>query len=340
MIVLHRFTDGFEAPEWTSPVISADFAATELIASWTASTPGNSHLRVEVSGRTESGAQTKWFNLGEWASTDTYFTRTSVKGQGDTHGDVLADVYRAVPGQALVTWQLRVTCVNGATLHSAHVMASALDQSDLPLSVPGKNQGRALRVPSFAQRIHRGLYPQWDGGGQSWCSPTSTSMVLSYWGTGPRPEDYAWVDPSYVDPWVIHAARSTYDPAFGGCGNWPFNTAYAGTFGMEAFVTRLRSLEEAALFIGAGIPLIASATYSEGEVPGLNYGTNGHLMVLSGFADSGDPILHDPNSDTSDEVCKTVGRAEWEAAWLRTSGGVVYVIHPKSHPLPPSRGNW
>ncbi|WP_020523307.1 C39 family peptidase [Catelliglobosispora koreensis] len=338
MIALHRFKEGFDAPQWTSPQLSADFAATELIASWTASTPGASYIRAQVRGTTVSGALTKWFSLGEWAATDEHFTRTSVPGQGDEHGTVNADTFRAQPGHALASWQLRITCVGGAVLHSAHLMASALP-GRLAASEP-LGSGRALSVPSFAQRLHRGLYPQWDGGGQSWCSPTSTSMILAYWGTGPKPVDYAWVDPSYVDPWVIHAARSTYDTAYGGCGNWPFNTAYAGTFGLEAFVTRLRSLNEAALFIEAGIPLIASATYQAGQVPGLNYGTNGHLMVLSGFTDEGDPILHDPASDSNAEVCKPVGRREWESAWLNTSGGVVYVIHPASHPLPPSPGNW
>jgi hypothetical protein len=167
-------------------------------------------------------------------------------------------------------------------------------------------------------------------------------MVVAYWGTGPSPAEYAWVDPSYADPWVDFAARHTYDNLYGGCGNWPFNTAYAGRFGLRGFVTRLRSLNEAERFIAAGIPLIASASFRKGEIPGLSYGTNGHLMTLVGFTASGDPVLNDPNSPTNAQVRKPVGRAEWEAAWLNSSRGVVYVIHPASVPLPapPAQANW
>jgi hypothetical protein len=167
-------------------------------------------------------------------------------------------------------------------------------------------------------------------------------MVLAYWGAGPTPADYAWVDPAYADPWVCFAARHTYDHDYDGCGNWPFNTAYAGRFGLRGFVTRLRSLNEAERFIAAGIPLIASASYQKGQVPGLDYGTAGHLMVLVGFTASGDPVLNDPNSPSNAAVRKPVGRAEWEAAWLNSSRGVVYVIHPASTPLPPppAQANW
>src|SRR5207247_1415728 len=136
-------------------------------------------------------------------------------------------------------------------------------------SAPDRARGVVLDVPRYAQLQH--------AGGDSLCSPTSTAMVLTYWGV---PSD------------VEHAAKHTYDSDYDGCGNWPFHTAYAGRFGVEAFVTRLRSLTEAELFIEAGIPLVVSASYRDGQVPGLGYETDGHLMVLAGFTDSGDPVLN------------------------------------------------
>jgi hypothetical protein len=65
-------------------------------------------------------------------------------------------------------------------------------------------------------------------------------------------------------------------------------------------------------------------------------------MVLAGFTEAGDPVLNDPFAASDAEVRKSVGRAEWEAAWLGTSGGVVYVIHPPSVslPSPPAQANW
>jgi hypothetical protein len=63
-------------------------------------------------------------------------------------------------------------------------------------------------------------------------------------GAGPTAAETAWVDPAYSDPQVDHAARSVFDYDYDGAGNWPFNTAYAGTRGLDSFVTRLRSLIE------------------------------------------------------------------------------------------------
>jgi hypothetical protein len=168
-------------------------------------------------------------------------------------------------------------------------------------------------------------------------------MVVAYWGKGPKPADYAWVDPTYADPWIDYAARNTYDYEYGGTGNWPFNAAYAGRFGLDAFVTRLRSLNEAERFIAAGIPLVMSLSFKKNEIPGLTYSTGGHLVVLAGFDATGQPILNDPFSDADADVRKPVGRPEFESAWLKTSGGTVYVIRPHGKALPPtasSQSNW
>lgn len=342
-------TRQYEAASWTGPTVTATFAATEIVASWTAHTPGGSFVRIELSGTTLAGTSTKWYNLGNWAADDAAFTRTTVTGQDDVDGTVHADVFRAADGRALTGWRLRVTLLRPVgsndvpVLRSLAVVASALPApGHVTASTPLAAQGVVLDVPRYSQKIHTGQYPQWDGGGESWCSPTSTSMVLAHWGSGPTAADYAWVDESYQDPWVDFAARHTFDHSYHGCGNWPFNTAYAGRFGLNGFVTRLRSLNEAELFIAAGIPLVASASYLKGEIPGLDYATSGHLVVLVGFTATGDPVLNDPNSPTGAEVRKPVGRAEWEAAWLNSSRGLVYVIHPPTTALPPvpDQPNW
>ncbi len=79
------------------------------------------------------------------------------------------------------------------------------------------------------------------------------------------------------------AARNVFDYTYDGAGNWPFNTAYAAEYGLEGFVTRLRSFTEAEEFIRAGIPLIISVSFEKDELDGAGYGTNGHLMVVAGF---------------------------------------------------------
>ena len=74
----------------------------------------------------------------------------------------------------------------------------------------------------------------------------------------------------------------------------------------------------------------------------LDKGTNGHLLVISGFTATGDVITRDPAAeDDGAPVRRVYNRAEFERAWLPASGGVVYVITPHGMLLPASlAGNW
>ena len=54
---------------------------------------------------------------------------------------------------------------------------------------------RSLAVPRYSQMVHRGEYPQYGGGGEAWCSPTSLSMILGYYKALPSKASYAWVIP-------------------------------------------------------------------------------------------------------------------------------------------------
>jgi peptidase C39-like protein len=340
-------TASYDYATWTSPYAAVGFTATEAVSSWTADTPAGTFVKVELRGTTAGGATTGWYVMGIWSADDATVSRTSVNGQSDVNGSIATDTFVAATGGGLTAIQLRVTLLRATgsagipRVRSIGVMASALPSS-ATASSPGSALGVTLPVPGYSQQIHAGQYPQWAGGGEAWCSPTSTSMVVAFWGQGPTATDYAWVDPSYADPWVDYAARNTFDYAYGGTGNWPFNTAYAGRFGLDGFITRLRSLNEAELFIAAGIPLVLSLSFKKSQIPGLNYGTAGHLLVLVGFSASGDPVLNDPFSASDSVVRKTVGRAEFESAWLTSSGGTTYVITPAGYALPPApaQANW
>jgi len=343
----------YEYATWTSPEVRPGFNLTELVASWNAATPVGTWLQVDVRGTPDTGGMSKWYILGRWTHEDSDLHRTSVPAQGDDLAYVAIDTLVTTADRSMSTWQLRVTLyrTGGTTatprLSLVGAMASALpsDTKDLPASPSGGAEGIVLDVPTYSQEIHIGEYPQWDGGGEAWCSPTSTAMVLSYWGAGPTPEEYSWVDPAYEDPWVDHAARYVYDYNYDGAGNWPFNTAYAGHYGLEAFVTRLRSLTEAEQFIKAGIPLVVSVSFKKGELTGAGYGTNGHLLVIVGFAENGDVVVNDPAShliQDNNQVRTTYDRTEFENVWVPHSGGITYVIHPADVPLPPApaQPNW
>jgi hypothetical protein len=253
-----------------------------------------------------------------------------------------------VPG-GVTSYQLRVTLVRAAgqaaspSFDTVGAMSSRLpDVDDVATSRPGVARGVVLDVPRYSQMVHRGDFPQYGSGGEAWCSPTSTSMVLGYYDALPRRRAYAWVGRGHVDPWVDHAARTTYDAAYRGTGNWPFNTAYAAGLAGHAFVTRLWSLREAELFIKAGIPLVASVAFGPGELTGAPISsTDGHLLVIAGFTRAGDVVVNDPAAPTRAGVRRTYDRGQFEDAWLPASGGTVYVITDDAHPLPGGEhSNW
>ncbi|MEU7826544.1 C39 family peptidase [Catellatospora sp. NPDC049133] len=358
-------TKSYDYSTWTSPVTEVGFDATELVASWNADTPAGTWIQVEMQGTYNTGGQTPWYVMGRWASGDGDIKRTTVNRQGDPWSTIWTDTFSiddAANGVLLHAYQLRLTLYRApGQWQSPRVWmlgamsSNVADRFTVTPSAGGIAWGTELAVPRRSQNIHIGEYPEYDGGGEAWCSPTSTTMVLEYYGRGPSAQDLAWVDPAYADPQVDHAARMTYDYAYQGAGNWPFNTAYAASFpGLDAKVTRLHSLDEAERFIKAGIPVITSQSFLSEELDGAGYGTSGHLFVIVGFTAEGDVIVNDPASSSNDVVRNIYPREQFEQIWLRTkryrangtvasgSGGIAYLIKPWWKPWPVVAGstNW
>ncbi|MFK4069985.1 peptidase C39 family protein [Streptomyces sp. NPDC029674] len=345
-------TTTWEYARWTSPAHRSTVPATELIASWNARTPAGTWLQVELRGTYSDETQSPWYVMGRWASGDDEeidIRRTSVDDQTDDKSTVWTDTLSlddTAGGLRIVSYELRLTLYRKPdatvtpTVWRLGAMASAVpDRFTVPASKPGL--AKELKVPRYSQDIHKGQYPEYDNGGEAWCSPTSSQMIIEYWGRGPTAEDLAWVDPSYADPQVCHAARFTFDYQYNGCGNWPFNAAYAATYrDLQGVVTRLASLTELETLIAAGIPAITSQSFLKEELTGAGYGTAGHLMTVIGFTAAGDVIANDPASPSNAAVRRVYKRREWENIWLRTkrynatgkvvsgTGGVCYLYFP------------
>ncbi|MFE5242657.1 MULTISPECIES: peptidase C39 family protein [unclassified Streptomyces] len=354
----HTGTTGtWEYATWTSPVHRSTVPATEVIASWNAHTPQGTWIQIELRGTYSDGTDTPWYVMGRWAAGDTDIRRTSVDDQTDGRSTIWTDTFSlddAASGLRLVSYRLRLTLHRTPgtrltpTVHRIGAMASDVpDRFTVPATTPGT--GRELSVPRYSQNVHVGQYPEYDNGGEAWCSPTSSQMIIEYWGRRPTAEDLAWVKPGLADPQVCHAARYTFDYQYEGCGNWPFNAAYASTYTeMNAAVTRLDSLTDLERLIGAGIPVITSQSFFKGELTGAGYGTSGHLMTVIGFTAEGDVIANDPASPDNDAVRHVYARREWENIWLRTkrydangavrggTGGVCYIYWP-AVPTAPQR---
>ncbi len=337
------------AGRWTSPWVRPGFALTEAIPSWDATTPRGTWVSVQMRVRTPGGRMSSWDSLGRWASHERRFNRRTFGDQADDLTRVAVDTLRSRGVARLTRWRVRVTLHRRAgtsatpRLHSVGAMASRLPGGNPPTTRTTMRGQRDITVPRRSQMIHRGHYPQWGGGGEAWCSPTSTTMVLGHWGRGPRPRAYRWVGRGHRNAAVDYAARSTFDYGYDGAGNWAFNVAYANRYRTSSFVTRLRSLREAERFIRRGIPLVASINFGPGELDGAPISsTAGHLLVIRGFTANGRVIANDPAARRNSGVRRVYKRGQFANAWVGGSGGLVYVIRPQGRALPARtpEANW
>ena len=312
--ILGEHVDGsgsYDYGTWTSPVYTLNtFAFNELVSSWNSKTSPGTWIQSEVRPRLDNGRWAKWYILGRWTYSDDDFHRTSVGGQGDADGFVSIDTFFTKDHPA-IAYQLRLSIFRRAELsaddapvsvsrYSAVASNLTNQNSTFPSATDDERRRRSTsHLPMFSQETHHGEYPEFDNGGEAWCSPTSTAMVVHFWGAAVHPTrgDLDWV--GFDDPEVDYTARYVYDYHYQGAGNWPFNTAYAAERGLVADVTQLHNLREAEPFIKAGIPLVASVAWHSNKLDGGIKSTNGHLMVIGGFTGNGNVIAYDPASPTN-----------------------------------------
>lgn len=293
----------------TSPEITPGGVWDELIVSWNADTPAGASLSIQARALSD-GHATRWYDMGFWAGTGHTPPRTSVKDQKDADGEVDTDTLTLITPAPRV--QVRVIADGPARLTFLGLTLTNRSAASHD-RMPNKSVwGRELAVPARSQLSYT------DGNG--WCSPTSVSMTLGYWARqAHRPE---W------DVDVPQCAAAIYDDAWQGTGNWPFNTAFAGSLpGLRAYVTRLDSLRDVEDWLARGVPVILSVSVKVGN--GDEPGPNGHLVVCTGFTPTGDLIVNDPwaHLDKGEHVRRIYRRSHMDALW-RKSKHAVYIIHP------------
>ena len=301
------------------------------VVSWGAETPAGTWVVLKL--RALIGNHwTREYVMGVWASEDGTIKRHSVEGQSDGDGKVQTDTL--LLNNRASTYQVRALLFSTGQTSSPRLKlaaVSAVRNGSTPAITSPHLWNKDIALPERSQMI----YPN---GGEVWCSPTSLSMVLEYWDkqTGR----------SELNQTVPTVAAHTNDWIYQGNGNWPFNTAYAGSFGLTGYVSRFLSLAQVEPWIEQGLPVIASVTYRPGELAGTPIAqTDGHLLVIRGFDGAGNVIVNDPAADPrqGEKVRITYNRAQFERAWLNGSGGAVYLVYPKGHAIPSqnlAQGAW
>ena len=306
-----------------------------FVPSWNARTPSGTWLGMEMRVRS-GGNWTRWWNMGVWAKGTGTIKRHSVDGQRAGDWRVLTDTLQSIDPVSADAYQYRLTLQSkrrGRTprVGAIYVTASNSYRNGEVLVGPNKRLwGERLSVPTRSQMI----YPN---GGEVWCSPTSLSMVMAYWGKK--------LDRPALNKKVPTIARGTYDYVYRGNGNWPFNTAYAASYGLTASVNRFSSLGQVERWIAKGVPVIASVSWGRGDLTGAPIPASaGHLLLIRGFTQTGNLIVNDPAASSNSGVRRVYKRDEFRRAWFESgSGGVAYLVRPASWPVPDhtySRGSW
>ena len=310
-----------------SPVLESSFPFSAAIPSWSADTPDGTWLEVLIRA-SSGGTWSSWFSMGVWASGNSAVQRHSIAGQKDSGVSLDTDTLRLeVPADA---FQLRIKLfsVDGKALPVVRRVCVAYSDpkpaAGAMAPIPESEISWVGELPGVP-RCSQMVYPD---GGKVWCSPTCVAMIFSYWRKDLGP----------CEPGIRKAVAGTYDSVYEGNGNWAFNAAYAASEGFDACVARFSSLAQLEPWLAAGVPVALSVSWNN-EAGRLLSGapvskSSGHLTLLVGFDEAGDPIMHEPASPDNGSVRRTYRRAELQERWLAASGGACYLIHPQGQKVP------
>jgi Peptidase_C39 like family len=304
----------------TSPEVDAQISWDELIVSWNAEMSATAYLEVRARA-IYPGQKSRYYTMGLYSGDPARHPRESVPDQKDSEGRVSTDtLILARPCEGV---QIQLTLGGEALPKLKFLGLSLIDSREQPLSLPANRAawGKSVAVPERSQMVY--------SNGNVLCSPTTVSMILSYWaGRLNRPD---------LEHDVPEVVQGVYDPVWKGTGNWAFNMAYAGSFrGLRAYVARLSSLSELEDWVESGLPVGLSVCHNQlFAKPGP---LDGHLVVCVGFTPDGDAIINDPG--TRKNVRKIIPRADLAAAWAR-SRNTVYLVYPEDAKVPADRfGHW
>jgi hypothetical protein len=304
----------------TSPIWTATNAFDSVTPSFEALTPAGTWVEVNVSAHViATGEWTKEYSLGVWAQDESTVRRHSVGDQKDAQGDVVTDTLVLTSPADAITVTVTLFSADATTspqLRAVSAITSLRGAAPKAKTASSELWGKkTLAVPKLSQMV----YPE---GAPAWSAPTSTSMLLGFWGIATTP-------PS--------AAQLSSDVLVAGPGNETFDTAFASAAangGLHSMITRLSSFAQVEPLVANDVPVAIAVTYGEGELTGAPLASaSGHVLVVKGFDATGAVIVNDPAFSTDDTVETTYDRAQLTAAWNRATG-TTYVVWPEAKKLP------
>jgi len=293
----------------TSAPIKAAFPFNRLLAGANAALGPRDRLELAAQVKNETG-WSPWFEFGGFSQAG---ETASVKDQQNPFGRMETDVVTLAAKARYLRYRvtLRAEAGSRAFLRLVSVTytdASAPYNEACAVGKPASFKPVRLNVPRYSQMSQQVNYSK------DICSPASLTMLLNHFGLKTQ---------------VLETAAGVLDTAENIYGNWTFNTMYAGSKGLYAWPARFNSLEEARLYLAAGIPLAASVTFGPDELKKAPLKkTKGHLLVIRGFDGKGNVLVNDPAAPDEKTVERVYDRKEFAGAWLKNKYGTAYVLAP------------
>lgn len=321
---------GHQSGVYTSNVFNTS-PFTKVVLSWDTDTPAGTLVQVETrvceNAVDANGQSTEnwsdWLSFGQWGTT---INRSSGIGVTDSPlAKMEVDTLVVKNGRTANKIQYRVILHSGATgvTPTVQLIAMALRDANPGQGItkifsdnPDLSNLAVINVPQLSQMVREPSIAD------SICSPTSVAMILNYYGTAVQPETSAW---------------GAYDYGAEEFGNWPFNTAYAASYGRLAYVD-YSTIEGLKREIAGGHPVAVAVAYKNSagvsaDLPVVDgapiRSTYGHLIVVCGFTSENGTeyiIINDPAAASNGGVRVRYRLDQFTAAWAE-SGNIAYIIH-------------
>lgn len=320
---LNAGEEGFPAKgEYVTAPLSAGFPLREIIPSWNIYSPDGCGYVADMRVSPDQDKWSAWMYFGKWGTVP-----AQKKAAGRCPwGAVKTDYF--VSDQGILSVQFRFRLYSRKKDMTPEMTLFCLACSD-----QRGDRNKPLRTSSPKAR---GLWrtqlavPYRSQGDEDSsiagdiCSPTSVSMVMSYWGIS-RP--------------TAEVAQIIYEPDCKLYGMWWRGVQGAAQYGLEGWVQHFRDFEPVKEWIVRGQPVIACICFDAGALTGsMTPESEGHVLVIAGFDDRGNPICNDPAGSSESDGVVTYDAGEFAHAWF-DKGGVGYIIarrekHQKLPPLP------
>ncbi|MDQ7815574.1 MAG: C39 family peptidase [Melioribacteraceae bacterium] len=271
------------------------------LPSWNGSAPGSGgSFKVQI--RFPYGnSWSPWLTVGYWKNNIWSDYGTTSYGGGKIDYD-WASIYTYVS-----KWQYKVILTRNnltdmsPSIHKLSLFVSdSRTTSNVNISQIVADNPAAFFIPTSF--IHQYSVDSQIGG--DICSPTTVSMILRSYSIS-------------VDPYQF--ALTTYDPYYKMFGIWPRVVQNGSEYGLDGAVTRYRTWSEARKVLENG-----------GRI-GMSIGQplyTGHLIMLAGFDNNGNPIVHDPAK--SNGYSYVYNKSSLSQSWF-SKGGVAYTFYPKDN---------